>query len=133
MTVRAATQDDLTHICEMGEAFHEASCLPYPHDGAAFSAMALHLIQGGGVFVTDRGMIGGGLVPSYANPDWISAVEIFWWSKGDGMSLLRAFEEWGRGHANEIRMTSLVCLPRADKILRNRGYAATEISYSKVF
>lgn len=87
----------------------------------------------GAIIVSDAGFIGGVISPAYCDPKWLIAVELFWWAESGGLRLLRAFEDWASEMgASEIRMTSLASLPRADKLLRCRSYAPTEISYQKV-
>lgn len=119
----------------MTEVFHAASGMPFAFDRAAMAEVLARLIASDDatVLMTQRGLIGGMLNTAYCAPSWVYAVEMFWWSQGDGLALLRAFEEWAQqAGANEIRMTSLAALPRADRILRHVGYSPAEISYSKV-
>jgi GNAT superfamily N-acetyltransferase len=134
-TVRPATAEDIPALLTMTEAFHAASQLPCAFNRDAMAGVLARMIDAdeATVLMTDRGLIGGMLNPAYCDPSWVYAVEMFWWSQGDGMALLRAFEEWAlHAGANEVRMTSLAALPRADGILRRVGYAPAEISYSKV-
>lgn len=131
--MRFATLDDMPRLLAWGEEFHKASGMPCRFDPDAVEAFLAGLIENGAVIVSDTGMIGGLLSPAYCDPEWIMAVELFWWAEKDGLALLRAFEEWAAENgANEVRMTSLAALPRADGILRRKGYAAAEISYRKV-
>lgn len=131
--MRKATAADIPRLIEMGRKFHAQSQLPFGFDPVAVENLLTALAINGAVIVSDHGAIGGVLNPAYCDPRWIMAVELFWWAEKDGLSLLRAFEEWAAEMgANEVRMTSLASLPRADAILRRKGYAATEISYSKV-
>lgn len=119
----------------MCEAFHAASGLPFQFDRQAMGEVLDRLIKAdtATVLMTDRGVIGGMLNPAYCAPSWVYAVEMFWWAKGDGLPLLRAFEDWAHhAGASEVRMTSLAALPRADSLLRRVGYSPAEISYSKV-
>ena len=133
--IRAATAQDVPRIVEMGQRFHTAASLPMRFDAGAVAEMLSGMVasDSAALLVSDYGMIGGVLAPAYCDPAWVMAVELFWWADRDGLALLRAFETWGRENgAHEIRMTSLAALPRADAILRRKGYAATEISYAKV-
>jgi GNAT superfamily N-acetyltransferase len=133
--IRPATPEDIPALLDMTEAFHAASQLPCAFNRDAMAGVLARMIEAdeATVLMTDRGVIGGMLNAAYCDPSWIYAVEVFWWSRGDGMALLRAFEEWAhRAGANEVRMTSLAALPRADRILRCVGYSPAEISYSKV-
>jgi len=132
--IRPATPADIPTLLAMGRRFHAASGMPAPFDADATGAVLARLIGGGGVvLLTDRGCIGGILAPLWFAPAWRMAVEMFWWAEGDGLALLRAFEAWARAEgAQEVRMTTLHALPRADAIMRRRGYAPVEISYTKV-
>lgn len=119
----------------MGRAFHAESRMPFAFDDGAMGDVLAMMIESPGavVLMTDRGVIGGALNAAYCDPKWIMAVELFWWARGDGLTLLSAFEEWAQEMgASEVRMTTLANLPRADAILRRRGYGQAEISYTKV-
>jgi GNAT superfamily N-acetyltransferase len=135
MAVRLAAPGDIPALVDMCQAFHAASGMPFTFDRDAMANVLARLIEAedATVLMTERGVIGGMLNTAYCAPSWVYAVEMFWWAKGDGLALLRAFEGWAqRAGANEIRMTSLAALPRADRILRHVGYSPAEISYSKV-
>jgi len=85
------------------------------------------------VLIEADGCVGGLLSPAYCDPKWVMAVELFWWAGGSGLRLLRGFEEWAiAAGAQEVRMTSLAALDRADRLLKRKGYAPCEISYTKV-
>jgi GNAT superfamily N-acetyltransferase len=119
----------------MGKAFHAESMMPFSFDTDAMSSVLEKMIEADGatVLMTQKGVIGGVLNPAYCDPAWIYAVELFWWAHGDGFALLRAFERWAhQAGAEEVRMTSLAVLPRADRLLRCVGYIPAEVSYSKV-
>lgn len=127
-----ATHDDIPRLIEMGRRFHAASGLAMGFDPQAVEGFLTGLIERGAVFATARGAIGGMAISPYCDPQWKIAVELFWWAEGDGLRLLRAFEGWAREiGADEVRMTSLAALPRADRLLRFVGYAPAEISYTR--
>lgn len=132
--MRQATPEDLGRILLMGRAFHEAAGNPFEYDPEATGKAILDMMRTGCVLVTERGMIGGILAPTWCQPDWKVAVELFWWSEdGTGRQLLRGFEDWAREQgANEIRMTTLAGLEVADKVLGRAGYDRREASYTKV-
>ena len=132
--IRPADRADIARLLEWGARFHAASGVPCRFDTDAMAVVLAKLIEAGQpVLMHDHGVIGGVLTPAYCDPAWLIAVEMFWWADRDGLPLLRAFEdEAARRGAQEIRMTSLASLPRADAVLRRKGYAPTEISYSKV-
>jgi hypothetical protein len=114
--------------------FHAASGFPFGYDRDAMRGLLARMIEADGatVICTAQGVIGGALVPAYCDPQWVQAVELFWWAEdGQGLRLLRAFEEWAREmKAAEVRMTTLSALPRSAKALR--GYDPAEVSYRKV-
>lgn len=133
MTRRAALTD-IPALLAMGRSFHAESGMPFAFNEEVMAGVFARMIEADGatVIMTEKGLIGGMLNPAYCDPSWVYAVEMFWWARGDGMALLRAFEEWAaEAGANEIRMTSLANLPRADMLLRRYGYQPAEISYSK--
>lgn len=133
--MRVATAIDIPALVEMGRKFHAQSGLPFGFDEGAVVDLLAGMIESPAaeILMTDRGAIGGVLNPAYCDSSWIMAVELFWWAEGDGLALLKAFEDWAAEmEASEIRMTSIYDLPRADRLLRRKGYGPTEISYSKV-
>lgn len=130
--IRAATEVDIPALVTMGAAFHAASSLPFDYDADATAAFLTGIVPAGGCFISPHGMIGGVLAPAYTQPQWLMAVELFWWAERDGLALLRAFEGWARENgANEVRMTSLHSLARADGLLRAKGFDPVEVSYRK--
>lgn len=135
MTIRPARLEDIPAIVAMGAQFHARWGHAMGYDPDAVTALITGLINSdqGAAFLTDSGMIGGALSPAYCDPEWVMAVELFWWAERDGLALLRAFEEWAAASgAKEVRMTTLAALPRAASIMQRRGYVASEISHSKV-
>lgn len=132
--VLEATEADIPRILDMGERFHAAAGNPWPYSRSYTEAGLFRLLEAGCVFVSREGMIGGLLAPTWCRPDWLVAVELFWWAEDrNGLALLRRFEAWADEKlANEVRLTSLANLPAADRIIRRCGYEPREISYSKV-
>ena len=134
MTIPATVQD-LPRLLQMGEKFHRMSQLPCRFDAVAFGQTLLRLMNANDktVLVTERGMIGGAIIPSYCDPDWNMAIELFWYSEdGRGLSLLRSFERWAKDKgADEIRMSSISSLPKAERIYTKMGYLKIEESWSK--
>lgn len=134
-TIRPARTSDLPKIQEYGQKFHEQSQQPFPFNAEAAERFARIMIENedAQIFISDTGMIGGVLTPAYVAPNWVMAVELFWWADGGGLKLLYAFENWAKEMgAREIRMTSLAALERADGLLRGLSYAPAEISYRKL-
>ena len=133
--MRPATSADIPRLVDMGRKFHAASGVACPFDEGPVSAVLINLISSptGCLIVSEGGAIGGMLAPAYCARSWSMAIEMFWWAERDGLRLLRAFEDWAREQgADEVRMTTLSALPRADALLRHKGYAPVEISYTKV-
>lgn len=133
--IRPATPADIPGLLAFGVKFHAASQMPMQFDQSAMGDVLAGMIESdrAAVLMTDAGVIGGILSPAYCDPAWVMAVELFWWAERDGLALLRAFEDWAQqAGAQEVRMTSLASLPRADAILKRKGYAPIEISYQKV-
>lgn len=132
--IRPATPEDMPQLLKMGRKFHDAAAPPFEMDPEALEAAFLGMMDKGCLLVSGGGMIGGILGPAWARPDWVYAVELLWWAEdGQGLPLLRAFEDWARNAgANEVRMTSLTHLDRAHRVLTRSGYAQSEINYGKV-
>ncbi len=131
--IRTASVADIPAIIGMGAKFHAQADLPFPYDADAFGEFARGLIGGGVILLSDTGMIGGVIAPAYCGTSYRMAVEMFWWAERDGLALLRAFEGWAAAEgANEIRLSTLAALPRADALVKRKGYAPAEISHRKV-
>jgi GNAT superfamily N-acetyltransferase len=133
--IRPATLADLDQITAWGAEFHAASGMLAPFDAEATRVFVARLIEASGavVLMHERGMIGGLLSPAYCAPQWVIAVELFWWAESGGMALLRAFEAWAKENgASEVRMTTLAALPRAEGVLKRAGYSPAELSHAKV-
>jgi GNAT superfamily N-acetyltransferase len=133
--IREATAQDIPTVVEFGERFHAQSQQPFPYDKEAVEGFIGNIISSpsGAIFLSETGMIGGILAPAYCAPDWLMAVELFWWAEKGGVKLLKAFEAWAEDmNANEVRMTSLAALVRAGGLLKRLDYAPTEISYRKL-
>lgn len=133
--VWAAGEGDVQELLQMGKKFHRMAALPCRYDELAFANTLRGLMAGQDTTVlrSERGMIGGAMVPAFIDPDWKIAIELFFWSEdGHGMRLMRAFEKWATDMgASEIRMSAESSLPRAAKIYALRGYKKTEESWSK--
>ena len=131
---RPAVKADIPHLVAMGRRFHAASNQHCGYDEGAIAALLSGLIDNGFVQVTEGGVIGGVLNPSYCDPSWVMAVELFWWAEDRrGLRLLSDFENWAKeSGAQEVRMTTLANLKSAETILGRRGYAPSEVSHTKV-
>lgn len=131
--MKQAAEADIPQLVQWMARFHEASGTAVPFDPDYTAQFLGGLIRQGVILTNGHGMIGGMIAPAFCNGNWLQAHELFWWAERGGLALLRAFEAWAKGEgAAEVRMSSLASLPRADAVLRRKGYAATELSYSKV-
>ena len=130
-----ASHEDIPRLVAMGQKFHGMSGQAAPFDPDAVAGLLGQMIDSPAavVLASDDGVIGGALSPAYCAPQWLMAVELFWWAERGGLRLLSEFEKWAQEiGAHEVRMTSLSAYPRAAEILSRRGYAASEISHTKV-
>lgn len=109
MMIRKATHDDVAAVVRFGADFHAYS--PWksiPFDPDATAGFVGRLIDGGVVFISETGMIGGLLNPLYFNPSHVVAVELFWWATKGGRDLMQAFEQWAiEGGASGIQFSAL--------------------------
>jgi len=127
-----AMHADIPRCVEMGARFFRDSGQSGGFVADHFADTLASLIEQdrAALIVSDRGMIGGVLVPSFCNRDWLIAVELFWWAEdGQGLRLLRAFEDWAVPH--EIRITTQDANTRPDKALLRKGYARMETSFKR--
>ena len=134
--IRPAEYEDLTECLLMGEKFHTMGRVSGTYDVDAVASLLDNLMNSDEsiLLVSDHGMIGGVLSPSYCDPSWIQAIELFWWSEdGRGGELMAEFEKWAFSKgASEVRMSSIEHLGKANQILTSKGYSIRELSYSKV-
>ena len=132
--IKPASAADLGDLLDMAQRFHAVSEMPVRFNRGFMAQNLTQWINFGIVLRSEHGMIAGGIIPAYCDPDWKVAIETLWFSEdGKGLPLLRAFESAARdAGANEIRMTHLSALPRAAKALSRAGYDAVEVSHSKV-
>jgi hypothetical protein len=135
--IRRATEADLDRIVELGAAFHGYS--PYREiafDPEGFREFAAKLVEGGAVFLSDDGMIGGCLVPLYFNPAVVMGAELFWWAGKTGKALREAFEGWARDEGAQGVQFSGLTDQREEtirKVFARAGYTAGETAFFKRF
>lgn len=135
MIIRKATHDDVDMVVDMGRDFHAYS--PWSHiefDREATKEFIGKVIEGGVVFLSDSGMIGGVLNPLYFNPSHVVAAELFWWAKSGGIPLMRAFEEWAKeNNARGLQFSGLgdAKSERMDRLFTRSGYRKVETGYFK--
>lgn len=134
--MRFATAEDMANVLDMGETFHRESGQLGRFDPATFATTIHGLMHqpNAALIVSERGMIGGVLVPSFCDANWIQAIELFWWAQdGQGIALLRAFEDWAESvGADEVRITTQDANKRPNALLRRKGYEPMETSFKRV-
>lgn len=134
MNVRPATVEDLPRLLGWaGEflAYHPLTS-QFPHDLLAIETMLRRLIEGedAALLMHERGAIGGIIAPMWCSPDVRVANELFWWSEGNGMSLMKAFEAWAGEHgAQVVNMVMIVGKRDVSPIYDRAGYTPVELSY----
>lgn len=131
--IRKATHDDLDAVVRFGADFHAYS--PWksiPFDADATREFVGKLVDGGVVFISETGMIGGMLNPLYFNPAYITAVELFWWATKNGRELMDAFEKWAvQNGAHGIQFSALGDdkAERMAQLFDRAGYRKVETGY----
>lgn len=136
--IRAAHQDDIGALVEMGRSFHSMA----PHrpmgdfDAYAVGMMLSFLIESPTALIlkSDEGAIGGVIAPVYFNPAKKIMEEAFWWSLRGGRSLLSAFEkEASIMGADFITLSTLenekTCV--IDRVVTRMGFRPIERRYLK--
>ncbi len=79
--------------------------------------------------VSDHGFIAATITQTVISPD-PCAVELGWWAERDGLSLLKAFEEWADRKGATLKKMS--CKGgTAQRILERAGYRAAETAMVK--
>lgn len=128
--IRTATVDDLDHILNLTIEFNDMYYhRPLNIDKTIY--MIKHLIEHGIVLVSDKGYIGGMVVPDNFRDENV-LVEFGWFAKdSSGIRLLDRFIKAGKElYIDEIRMTTMDTSPAiADKLLLKRGFKSTETSH----
>ena len=136
--IRETTPDDMPEIMAMLAHLTMSSGALGKFDEDAVRAAAIKMMndENSVMFRSRRGLIAGFTMSAWDSPDWLMAVEMWWWAEdGQWMALLRRFGEWAREQgAGEIRITSKLG-PRSgriDKVFQRAGYEPREVCYRKV-
>jgi len=128
--IRQATQQDLWHILDLTEEFN-TMYYHKPLDEVKTVGMIELIIEDGVCFVSDKGYIGGVVMPDSFR-DANALVELGWFAKDNsGIKLLDAFiAEGHRLNVDEIRMCTMSTSPDiADKIILRKGFTLAETQY----
>lgn len=129
--IRAAGEDDLPLILDLGARFHAAAGEQGTFCPDTFGDFCRTLMEEerGALFVSDRGMIGGLVWPSPWSRGVMVSLESFWWAEdGAGTALRRAFETFAGQWGAKPRMGFLHALRGAAvaRVLRADGYQPLE-------
>lgn len=118
--------EDVPDLVEMLERLHRQKKPGYafePHDAERYMRTA---IKDAVVIRGDSSFLAGAFAPSPANARWLTAYEIFWWAEdGQGLGLLRTFEDMARQAAcSEIVVSYPANETRVSRVLERGGYSA---------
>lgn len=134
---REANEADVEKLAEMGEAFFQHSpwskLTHYSTEKAQETLRSLINGESGTLLASDTGMLGAVCFDMYCTKDRIMQ-EVFWWSKGRGTELLKAFEDEGRKRGARFVMVSALeneHIERIDRFYRKMGYVPMERTYAK--
>lgn len=142
--IRKAEAADLPRLAPLAEQFYSSSDVLRTFDIEHFSALWRGFFESGigVIFLLEqdgeiKGTIGGIAFKEAYSPDML-AQEFFWFvdpnSRGAGVKLYRAFEEWAKEKGcDEIRMVHLIdSMPEKVGAFYERiGYKKLEIHYGK--
>lgn len=133
--IRRATIEDTQQAVRFAKEFHAESVHSWiPVDDEALTSWMAGLITGGAVFLSERGIIGGVIVPMYFNPSIKIAAELFWWAPQEGRVLREAYEAWAKGEGASISQFSGQRNDRSEtveKLFRRAGYEPVETGFMK--
>lgn len=134
--VQQATHADIGFLLDKSKEFHETSIYKdVPFDPVTVRDNLEQLIDGGGVFFNEHGLIAGMLSPLVFNRNFSIAAELVWFCPdGDGQELKDAFEDWAFDNGAIGVSMSVLVNGYADKLgdlLIEKGYKPLEISFVK--
>ena len=136
--IRQATFDDMVRLDQIAREFfalHPLATLGVAFDGEAISRQVRAMIDAGGVFIGDKGAIGGMLSPVWFAPGSTVALELFWYGQGEGLALKRRFEQWAKESGAFAFVMSTLGREwdeRTARILSKDGYEKSEQVWMKV-
>lgn len=129
--IRDATQQDIETLVSIATEFNN-QYYHVPLNKDKFTNAIKFMIDSDQcvVLLSDTGAILGTFAEDPFR-DWLSLVEVGWYSSGgDGVRLLEEFEKRGKD-ADEVRMCTLHTSPEvAEFLLLKRGYKPVEKSYT---
>lgn len=138
--IREATIEDVAEALEWARRFHEYWAMreAVPFDADTMETTLTGLIEGpnGVVFLSDNGIFGGLLYPSYLNAGYIMAQELFWFCDGSDEGLRDRFEVWANSHNANAVIMCYIADERSDameRLYRMKGYRKLEAQVVKEF
>lgn len=136
MSVRPAEPGDVFHVATLGHRFIEAAGMPPASIEQCIDFCAAALLDPAhGCFVSEGGVIMAQLAPLYYRPDYLMAVEMFWWAEDrQGFALLEAFEDWADRSGAAEKVVSMLhgYSPQGlDAKLEARGYKRRDTVFRK--
>jgi GNAT superfamily N-acetyltransferase len=145
MIVRLAKYKDIVECMDIGEEFWlttpYAQVVPYNAGGVAGLLTSLVQAENMLVAIDEDKIIGVSallVTPFHFNPDIKMGCELFWYvnpdarEKGVGAVMLGALEEMAKQKGATLWSMGSFGWTDADTMLKKRGYALTEKTYSKV-
>lgn len=138
--MRSATRDDLLDLLEMGREFADAAGRDLDRETLVNTFEQMMDADDGFLLITEGGMLGGVVYPSFMDTNTKIAQELFWWveprarQNGIGDAMMTAFERWAieQGAAQVIMVALHKLTPRKiGKIYKARGYEPLEHGYVK--
>lgn len=139
--IRPATEADIPVLIELGrEFFNQSSWKELADFDPASSEVSIRLIISGGlageVLISDdgQGMAAYLCTPLFLNHNVLTATELVWYARKNGVPLLEAMEKSAK--ARGAVALSMLCLNGMredvlDRFYRMRGYRKSEFSYLK--
>ena len=107
-----------------------------PFDDDAVLAFIANLEANAYFKITERGMIGGMIVPLWFAPSMSVAAEMFWYSEetGEGRRLREGFEQWASENGAPFVLFSMMTHDREPvvrRIYERAGYDLHELAFRK--
>jgi GNAT superfamily N-acetyltransferase len=139
--ITTATLDDVPALCALGQRFvaETGYSTLVTLDAARIAALATWLVAQGVIYVARRddgtpvGMIGVTVAP-HPMSGQLTGFELFWWvnpeSRGAGLRLLRAAEQWVRAQGAD-QMQVVAPTPQVATVYERLGYEQIEVAYMR--
>lgn len=134
--VQQATHADIGFLLDKAKEFHGTSIYKdVPFDVDTVRDNLEQLIENGGVFFNEHGLVAGLLSPLVFNRNFSVAAELVWYCpQGGGQELREAFEDWAFDNGAIGTSMSVLVNDYANKLgdkLIEDGYKPLEVSFVK--